>query len=90
MLLDWPSERYALLKEKLLACEDCECTGTDEYVIDFFETDVPVSMEISLSGGKVQVLAAERLTYDEGMDGWYLSAPIADGALLWRTLESLL
>ena len=90
MFIDWPSDEIDLLREKMLACPDCEPTGQDEYVIDFFETEAPMSMEIALGEKTVSVLAAEALAYDEDMDGWYIHAPITDAALIQTTLKSLL
>ena len=90
MKLNFPADKAARLSAALDAFEDAERTGEDEYVVDFYDLEPPLSMELAFVAGDVEVLAAERLAFDEALDGYYLSGPEHDAALIARALETLL
>lgn len=77
------------LRAKLDAFKDAEATGPDEYVADFYDFDPPFSLELALEPDGVSILAAEYLSYDETLDGFYLSGPLQDIQLIERALETL-
>ena len=56
--------------------EDCSALSENEYIVDLYDTDQPVTLDILLKDSEVQLLAAARLLYDEEMDGWYMGEQI--------------
>lgn len=90
MKLNFPVDKAARLSAALDAFEDAERTGESEYVVDFYDFEPPLSMELAFAQGGVEVLAAQRLSFDEELDGYYLSGPENDAALIARALETLL
>ena len=66
------------LEEYLNACEDAEALGGGEYAWDLFDFDPPVAVELAIAGGKVAVLAALELLYDEESGGWYPGERVED------------
>ncbi len=89
MKLDWTGEEVAVFKARLEAFEDAEATGPEEYVADLYDCETPMSLELSLAGGAVNVLAAEYLSFDEALDGWYLSGPVGGAGEIERALKSI-
>ena len=89
MRIGLSSAQVQMLRARLEAHEDAQATGPDEYVIDLYDFEPPLSMELALSDG-VHVLAAERMAYDEGLKGYYNCAPEGDVAVLERALLSIL
>ncbi len=71
---------------------DAEQIGSGEYVVDLFELDRPVTMEISTKDGGVSVLGAAYLEFDPELQGWYMSDTVASAqeteALLRRAMEA--
>lgn len=67
------------LKTFLENCEDAEMLSEGEYVVDLFDTDAPVTVNLKFEKGACQVLAAAYLLYDEAQDGWYMGERIEDG-----------
>ena len=60
------------LKKFLASCEDAEEVGKDEYTVDLYDVEPPISMNIEITKKGVDVLAALYMLYDEEEDGWYL------------------
>ena len=71
---------------------DAEQIGKNEYVVDLFELDKPVTMEISTQDGGVSVQGAVYLEFDPELQGWYMSDTVASAqeteALLRRAMEA--
>ena len=75
----------------LEASEDAEALGGNEYTVDLYDVDTPVSMDILFDKDRgVDVLAALELLYDEGEDGWYLGEKIKDAGRLAALLNQAL
>ena len=75
----------------LEASEDAEALGGNEYTVDLYDVDTPVSMDILFDKDRgVDVLAALELLYDEGEDGWYLGEKIKDADRLAALLNQAL
>ncbi len=87
MLIDIDSAR---LRAFLDACGDAEALGGGEYAVDLYDVSEPVSMDILIDKKGVDILAALRLEYDEGEDGWYLGEKIKDAAKLAALLGEAL
>lgn len=67
--------------------EDAEALGGGEYTLDLYDAEPPVSLDLQFEKGRVSVLAALALLYDEELEGWYLGEAIEDTELLKRLLE---
>ena len=81
----------ARLRTFLDSCEDAEALGGNEYTVDLYDVDTPISMDILFDKKKgVDVLAALELLYDEGEDGWYLGEKIKDAERLAALLNQAL
>lgn len=67
----------AAQKEQLLnylnSDPDSEQLSATEYVADFYDVDLPATINFLLTPkGDVEIGAAARLLYDEAEDGWYM------------------
>ncbi|MBQ8953256.1 MAG: hypothetical protein IJ048_04005 [Clostridia bacterium] len=80
----------ARLRAYLESSEDAEALGGDEYTVDLYDVETPVSMDILFEKKGVNVLAALELLYDEGEDGWYLGEKIKDAGRLCALLSEAL
>lgn len=83
-------EKITRLMAALDKFEDAESTGPREYVLDLYDAEPPVTMEIAFTDTEIDILAAETMAFSEEEDGWYLNGPIEDPVLLERLLEELL
>lgn len=90
MRIQWSEEKIQALKSALDNVEDAQQTGPEEYVVDLYDAEPPLTLELAFEGGQVRVLAAETMAYDQQMDGWYLAGPVDDGAAVEKALEGLL
>ena len=64
------------LEAFLKSDSDCEEISAGEYVADFYDIETPITVNISVKGGKVDCEAAAYLKYDEEQDGWYMGERI--------------
>ena len=53
------------LKDWLTACPDAEELGNDEYTVDLYDVEAPLSLDLQLGKQGVELLAALTLRYDE-------------------------
>ena len=61
--------------------EDAEQLTPDEFVVDFYDLDVPLSINLVLDReGNARIDGAARLRYDEALDGWYMAERVEDAA----------
>lgn len=72
MRIDWDKEKREALLALLASSEDAQSTATNEYTVDLYDIDPPISLELAFSADALEVLAACELLFDEEMDGWYL------------------
>ena len=68
----------ARLRAFLSANEDCSDLGGEEYIADLYDAARPMTLDISLKGGKAELLAAAYLEYDAEQDRWYMGEQVAD------------
>lgn len=57
---------------------DAEQLSSREYVVDLYDIDPPVSMDLVFVKGGIGVDGAAELLYDEAMDGWYMGNRLED------------
>ncbi len=75
------------LKAYLESGEDASALGGDEYIADLYDIPRPLTLDISLAGGKATLLAAAYLLYDEEMDGWYMGDRAQDADEITQALQ---
>lgn len=79
-------------KDKLLAFltsnEDCEALTADEYVVDLYDMDTPITIDLRIVKEGAEILAAAELLYDEEQDGWYMGERIEDEARISEALKA--
>ena len=79
MHLDLTAAEAAELKSFLSACEDAEMLKEDEWVLDLYDINVPVSLDMVFEKkGGLRIDGAAALLYDEEQDGWYMGARLED------------
>ena len=54
------------------AREDAEQLSAREYVVDLYDIDRPISLDMVFVKGGIGVDGAAELKYDEEQDGWYM------------------
>jgi len=62
--------------------EDCEALSGGEYVADLYDNEIPITVNLREEEGKIAVLAAARLLYDEEQDGWYMGERVEDEEMI--------
>ena len=72
MKLKLTAQEEAALRAFLANCEDAEGLSAREYVVDLFDLDRPVSLDLVFVKGGVAIDGAAVLKYDEAQDGWYM------------------
>lgn len=83
------AERLAALRAFLERSPDAEALPGGEYVVDLFEREVPLSLELQLTPDGAEVTAAAELAFDEAQDGWYLSGRVEDERAIADALHEI-
>ena len=66
------------LEAFLAKCEDCEALSEKEYVLDLYDLEPPISMDLTLQKDGLWIEGAAELVFDEEMDGWYIGRRIEE------------
>ena len=90
MRLGYTEEKWRRLKARMEASGDADEVGTDEYVLDLYDAPIPMTLELSWSGGHLCALSCERLSFSEEMDGWYISGAVDDPAAVEEALDGFI
>ena len=72
MKLKLTAEQDGALRTFLAQCEDAEKLTEREYVVDLYDIEPPVTLDLVFVKGGVAVDGAAELLYDEEQDGWYM------------------
>ena len=72
MKLKLNAGQEAELRAFLDQFEDAERLSEREYVVDLYDIEAPVSLDLVFVKGGVAIDGAARLLYDAEMDGWYM------------------
>ena len=67
-----------LLREFLESSEDCSALSANEYILDLYDTDAPLTLDLILTDKGAVIEAAARLIYDSEQDGWYMGEQVTD------------
>ena len=87
MRIKLTEEREAALRAFLERNEDAEQLSTREYVVDLYDIERPVSLDLVFVKGGVAVDGAAELLYDEEQDGWYMGRRLEEVEEVRRALE---
>ncbi len=90
MRIPWSEEKIRALRAALDQMEDAQPTGPDEYVVDLYQREPPLTVELAFDEGQLVVLAAQTMAYDAQLDGWYLDQQVQDPAQVDQALAALL
>lgn len=72
MKIKLTQENEEALRAFLEDCEDAEQLSAREYVVDLYDIERPVSLDLVFVRGGVAVDGAAVLKYDEELKGWYM------------------
>lgn len=89
MHISLSEKKLVALKRMLESSPDAQAMADGEYILDLFEREPPLSLELILQSDGVDVTAAAVLAFDEELDGWYLNGRIEDAATLAGVLEEI-
>lgn len=65
-------EQERALRAFLTDNPDAEQLSAREYVVDLYDIDPPVSLDLVFVKGGIGVDGAAELKFDEALDGWYM------------------
>lgn len=86
MKIELTAEQLASLKSFLNTFEDAEQLSDKEYVVDLYDIEPPISLDLSLGKNCIYVDGAAVLEFDEEMDGWYIGERIEEPQPVLRAL----
>lgn len=66
------SQELSTLKAFLDRFEDGEQLSESEYVVDLYDLEPPISIDLTFLKDAVRIEGAAELKFDEEMDGWYI------------------
>ena len=66
--------------------EDAEQLSNNEYVLDLFESEPPMTMDLTLEKDGLRIEGAAVLRFDEEMDGWYAAERTEDAEKIRQIL----
>lgn len=72
------TEQFTALKTFLDTFEDSEALSDKEYVLDLYDIEPPISLDLTLGKNCLFVDGAAELKFDEEMDGWYIGERIEE------------
>ena len=86
MLLPLSEKEAASLRAFLEANADCEAQAENEYVVDLYDLEAPMTLDLVFVKGGVRVDGACLLAYDEEMEGYYIGEPVLEMETVRRAL----
>lgn len=86
MKISLTAEQLAALKSFLDTFEDSEQLSEKEYVVDLYDLEPPISLDVSLGKNCLFIDGAAELKFDEEMDGWYIGDRIEETEPILRAL----
>lgn len=81
------TEQFSALKTFLTTFEDSEQLSEKEYVVDLYDLEPPISLDLSLGKNCLFVDGAAELLFNEEMDGWYIGERIEEPDPILRALR---
>ena len=90
MDLNLNEEIMTALKQAFEESEDCEAISPDEYIVDVYDNDPPMTIDLEFTGKKIGIVACAKLLFDEEMDGWYMGERLYDTELIKAALMTFI
>ena len=87
MKIKLTAEEFLAMKNFLNTFEDCEQLSEKEYVVDLYDIEPPISIDLSLGKDCLFVDGAAELLFNEEMDGWYIGNRIEEPEPVLRALR---
>lgn len=87
MKIKLTAEEFSAVKNFLNTFEDSEQLSEKEYVVDLFDIEPPISLDLSLGKDCLFVDGAAELLFNEEMDGWYIGQRIEEPEPVLRALR---
>lgn len=87
MKLKLTTAQITALKAFLARFEDAESLSEGEYVVDLYDLEMPMSLDLVFVNGGVAVDGAAELRFDPALDGWYMGRRVEDPEEVRRALE---
>ncbi len=87
MKIKLTAEEFSAVKNFLNTFEDSEQLSEKEYVVDLYDIEPPISLDLSLGKDCLFVDGAAELLFDEEMDGWYIGERIEKTEPVLRALR---
>lgn len=78
MKLKLSETQMAKLRAFLDRCEDAEQLSQREYVLDLYDIQRPLTLNLVFIKSGVAVDGAAELLFDEAQDGWYMGQRVED------------
>ena len=88
MKLNLSEGQRAALRAFLEWFEDAERLSETEYVVDLYDLDPPISLDLAFGADGVFADGAAEMLFDEELDGWYIGERIAEPERVIRALKS--
>ena len=67
--------------------EDAEQLSEREFVVDLYDAQPPISMDLTLQKDGVEIEGAAKLEFDDELDGWYAGERIENAESVARALR---
>ena len=87
MKIKLTAEEFAAVKNFLNTFEDSEQLSEKEYVLDLYDIEPPISLDLSLGKDCLFVDGAAELLFSDEMDGWYIGQRIEEAEPVLRALR---
>ena len=87
MKIKLTAEEFSAMKNFLNTFEDSEQLSEKEYVLDLYDLEPPLSLDLSLGKDCLFVDGAAELLFNEEMDGWYIGQRIEEPEPILRALR---
>ena len=88
MKLKLTAEERKALMTYLEGSEDCEKLTEKEWILDIYDNEKPISLDLVFNRDSIFADGAEYLKYDEEMDGWFMAGPIESAEDVIEILRS--
>ena len=88
MKIKLTQENEAALRAFLEGCDDAEQLSAREFVVDLYDIQPPVSLDLVFVRGGVAVDGAAVLEYDEALKGWYMGERLERPEAVLRALRA--
>ena len=87
MKLTLNADQERALRAFLARCPDAESLSQKEYVLDLYDNEVPVTIDLVFLREGVVIADAAVLMYDEALEGWYMGERLEEAGRVMASLK---